>query len=226
MSIQQKYYFILFLNNRLKCQSTSSSQVLFPHHELVILSSNPMTEAVKKGSRNAKKFYKKRYVRGYTLPMSLSVEGKCLAMICLFLMVNYTPECLIRSIKLLKLLGNLRLGWHLETKSFPPHFSQNNQSQASEVTRLVELWFQMSQSSFQRTKSFSDSQNHHLLFSKGNVIPRFLTLSWVTESSKHSTQGTHSPPKIYTKSFLLLEFIHKTNLCLLNWDNTGPWRSI
>lgn len=121
MSIQQKYYFILFLNNRLKCQNTSSSQALFPHHELVILSSNLMTEAVKKGSRNAKKFYKKRYVRGYTLPMSLSVEGKCLSMICLFLMVSYTPAYLIRSIKLLKLLGNLRLGWHLETKSFPPH---------------------------------------------------------------------------------------------------------
>lgn len=53
---------------------------------------------------------KKGCVRGYTLPMSLSVEGKCLSMICLFPMVNYTPACLIRSIILLKLLGNLRLG--------------------------------------------------------------------------------------------------------------------
>lgn len=65
-----------------------------------------------KGSRNGKKkFYKKKGgVRDYTWPMSLSVEGKCLSMISLFPMVSHTPACLIRSIILLKLLGNLRLG--------------------------------------------------------------------------------------------------------------------
>ena len=78
----------------------------------------------------------------------------------------------------------------------------------------------MSQLAFQRAKSSSDSQNHSLLFSKENAIPRFLTLSWITESSKHSTQGTygslskniHKKLSAIKSSFTKLTFVFLTEI--------------
>lgn len=118
---------------------------------------------IKKGSRNRKKnSTKKNCICGYMLPMSCSDGSKGLSLV-LLLMVSYNPAWLAISVMILKLLGNMRLGWQLGVKSFPP-FNQTNQPCASyKVTKLAELWCQMLWLSIQGVKSSLDSQNHNLL---------------------------------------------------------------
>lgn len=163
-----------------------------------------MTEAiVKKGSRNGKKqFYKKRAVSEITLCQCHILMEQVTFSDLSLLMVNYTPAWLIRSIILLKLLGNL--SWCLEAKFFPPHFSETNQPWTSKMTKLAELWGQAFQLSFQGRETSLDSENLSLLKYEGNLIPRFLTLSGILGSSKHSIQAIQASvsPNIHTRNFV------------------------